>query len=113
MTRIVVQVSYGILLGFRSPLTYATPSATSGRSSGASRRRKLCSATSSVFQITTVALSTFLNRLAAATVTGPTERVDDVSPSVEHQFGPDRTLKTASSARVVPVHKALIRARSG
>ena len=39
---------------------------TSGSNLGASRRRKVCSATSSVFQITPVAFSTFLNRLAAA-----------------------------------------------
>src|SRR5262247_3214248 len=38
----------------------------SASSSGASRRRKVFSAMSSVFQITAVAFSTFLNRLAAA-----------------------------------------------
>ena len=37
-----------------------------GKQLGRIERRKVCSATSSVFQITAVAFSTFLNRLAAA-----------------------------------------------
>ena len=53
-------------LGFtRTPLTYVTPSATSARSSGASSRRNVRSAISSVFQMTAVAFSTFLYRFAA------------------------------------------------
>ncbi len=50
----------------RTPLTYMAPLATSASNSGASRRRNVFSAMSSVFQITAVAFSTFLNRLAAA-----------------------------------------------
>src|SRR3989441_12338691 len=42
------------------------PLATSASNSGASRRRNVFSAMSSVFQITAVAFFTFLNRLAAA-----------------------------------------------
>src|SRR5580765_1003756 len=49
----------------RSPSTYTTPSATSGRSSGASSRRKRCSATPRVFQIRAVAFSNFMNALRA------------------------------------------------
>ncbi len=48
----------------RTPSTYTTPSATSGKRGASSR--KLCSATTSVLQMTAVAFSTFLNRLAAA-----------------------------------------------
>src|SRR5207249_10634435 len=47
----------------RTPLTYMAPLATSASNSGASRRRNVFSAMSSVFQITAVAFSTFLNRL--------------------------------------------------
>src|SRR5438093_8443335 len=54
------------LLGLtRTPSTYSTPSATSGRSSGALSFRKVCSAISKVFQMTAVAFATFLNRFAA------------------------------------------------
>ena len=49
----------------RTPLTYVTPSATSASSSGASSRRNVRFAMSSVFQMTAVAFSTRLNRLAA------------------------------------------------
>jgi|SRR6516225_3266748 len=44
----------------RIPFTYVAPSATSAKSSGAESFRKLFSATSNVFQITAVALATFL-----------------------------------------------------
>jgi hypothetical protein len=53
-------------LGFtRTPLMYVTPSATSASNSGASSRRTVRSAIRSVFQMTAVAFSTRLNRLAA------------------------------------------------
>ena len=55
-------ISETLTLITRTPL----PLATSASNSGASSRRKVFSAISSVFQITAVAFSTFLNRLAAA-----------------------------------------------
>ena len=45
----------------RSRLTYATPAATSGSSSGASSRRTLCSATSSIVRTTAIAFCALLN----------------------------------------------------
>jgi hypothetical protein len=51
---------------WRTPLTWMRPLATPASSSGASRRRNVRSAISSVFQITAVAFSTFLYRFAAA-----------------------------------------------
>ena len=50
----------------RTPLTYCAPSCTSFINSGAFSRRNRCWATSSIFQMTAVALLTFLKRFAAS-----------------------------------------------